>query len=166
MRFDTALADRLTALVLFALGTGMLIGGFTMDRLEIRHIHPASIPGLVPMSLGGALTLCAVLLFLSAAQKSAEISPSTTGELSSASWRNFMIAAVISVFYALVLVGRVPFFWATALYITAFLLIFSWPQEVDKAKRIRVIVFAIGFAGVISAAISILFRYGFLVRLP
>ena len=62
MRFDSPSADRLTAVAFFALGAAMAWGGFVMDRLEIRHIHPASIPGLVPMVLGGALMICAVLL--------------------------------------------------------------------------------------------------------
>ena len=45
-----AMADRLTAGLLFLLGLALLVGGYTMDRLEIRQIHPASIPGLVPIS--------------------------------------------------------------------------------------------------------------------
>ena len=40
----------------------MLAGGYAMDRLEFRQIHPASIPGLLPMILGAALMVCAVLL--------------------------------------------------------------------------------------------------------
>ena len=65
MRFDTPAADRITAATLFALGAAMTWGGFVMDRLEIRQIHPASIPGLVPMILGAAMMLCATLLALS-----------------------------------------------------------------------------------------------------
>ena len=44
-----AMADRLTAIVLLVIGLALLVGGWTMDRLEVRQIHPASIPGLVPM---------------------------------------------------------------------------------------------------------------------
>ena len=53
-----AKADRVTAIVFLALGLAMLVGGWQMDRLEIRQIHPASIPGLLPMILGGLLALC------------------------------------------------------------------------------------------------------------
>ena len=60
MRLDSARADQVTALVFFVLGVAMAIGGYTMDRLEVRQIHPASIPGLVPMILGGLLALCAI----------------------------------------------------------------------------------------------------------
>lgn len=164
MRFDTAFADRVTAIVLFALGAAMLGGGFTMDRLEIRHIHPASIPGLVPMILGGALMVCAALLFTGANKKSTELD--STSEISSQSWRSFLIAAALSVFYALALVGRAPFFLATAAYITTFLIVFSWPEQTDRAKRIRLFIIAVIFGGVVAGAISVLFRYGFLVRLP
>src|SRR6056297_2853194 len=58
MPFDSARADRITAFVFFVLGAAMTWGGYVMDRLEIRQIHPASIPGLVPMFLGVALMLC------------------------------------------------------------------------------------------------------------
>ena len=44
MTFDGKMADRLTAIVLFGLGLAMAWGGFEMDRLEIRRIHPSSIP--------------------------------------------------------------------------------------------------------------------------
>lgn len=164
MRFDTAFADRVTAIVLFALGVAMLGGGFTMDRLEIRHIHPASIPGLVPMILGLGLMICAALLFLNARHKAVEAGQDS--EISSQSWRSFLIAAALSVFYALALVGRAPFFLATAGYITVFLILFSWPEQPDRNKRIRLLIFAVIFGGVIAGGISVLFRYGFLVRLP
>ena len=39
-----AQADRIAAVVFLALGLAMLAGGWTMDRLEARRIHPASIP--------------------------------------------------------------------------------------------------------------------------
>ena len=56
-----AKADLLTGVVLLALGLAMLYGGFAMDRLTIRQIHPASIPGLVPVGLGLALAVCTVI---------------------------------------------------------------------------------------------------------
>ena len=55
-------ADRITALVLVGLGVAMFWGGFVMDRLEVRQIHPASIPGLMPMGLGMLTVVCGVVL--------------------------------------------------------------------------------------------------------
>ena len=147
-------ADRITAVILFLVGAAMLYGGFTMDRLEVRQIHPASIPGLVPMILGAALMLCAGLLFRASR-------PAQPGTGESGSTGNLLIAAALSVFYAVVLVGRVPFVVATAAYITAFILIFT-----AGPTRWRRVLFAAAFAGIFAAAIAALFRFGFLVRLP
>jgi len=169
MRFDSPAADRLTALVFLAIGAAMLWGGWTMDRLEIRQIHPSSIPGLVPMFLGAALMLAAVLLFLSASRAVREpVAPESDGqtEANKASVLNFALAAVWSTFYALALVGRMPFGVATGIYIAGFSVWFGWPRDGDTAKRVRWVVLSLVFAGVMATAISVLFRYGFLVRLP
>lgn len=158
MRFDSAIADRVTAVVLFALGGAMLWGGFVMDRLEIRQIHPASIPGLVPMILGAAMMLCAALLAWSAT--SAERKEPDEG-----SWRSFAFTAVWSCFFAVVLVSRIPFAAATAIYVAGFAGWFMLP-DTPTASRLKLTVLIIGFGLVTALAISSLFRYGFLVRLP
>ena len=166
MRFDSAAADRLTSVVLFALGAAMLIGGYTMDRLEIRQIHPASIPGLVPMILGGSLMLCAALLFTSAERRARGGAPEAGDGDGGVSWFNLLATAVLSTVFALVLVGRLPFVVSSALYITVFIAYFSWPRGADGAQKLKVSALAVTSGVVASASISLLFRYGFLVRLP
>ena len=158
-----ALADRLTAAVLFALGLALLAGGYTMDRLEIRQIHPASIPGLVPMILGVLLAICAVLLLLSsfkADERNADM------VLSGGSWGRLGTTAVICTGYALGLVGWLPYFWATFIFTTAFALLFSFPT--GGARKAQAISAAgslvLGFA--VAMGSSLLFRELFLVRLP
>jgi len=158
-----ALADRLTAILLFLLGLALLAGGYTMDRLEIRQIHPASIPGLVPMILGVLLALCAALLFWSsykAQERNAEL------VLSGGSWARLGITTVICTFYALGLVGWLPYFWATFVFTTCFTLVFSFPLE--GARRVQVMslagALALGFG--VALGSSLLFEKLFLVRLP
>lgn len=158
-----ALADRLTALLLFLLGLALLVGGYTMDRLEIRQIHPASIPGLVPMILGVLLALCAVLLFRSSyksGQRNAEL------VLSGGSWARLGMTAGLCTVYALALVGWLPYFWATLVFTTCFTLVFSFP--LDGGRRAQLIAFAgaLVLGVVVSAGSSLLFRELFLVRLP
>jgi putative tricarboxylic transport membrane protein len=162
MHLDSASADRLAALVLFVLGVGMLAGGYTMDRLEIRQIHPASIPGLVPMILGATLALLAAMLWVRARRSPAEADWIRDG----VSWGNLWAALALALFYALVLVGRLPFFWATAIFIAVFASWFSWPDAHGTPGRLRAAAAAIVLALVASGAIAGLFRYGFLVRLP
>lgn len=166
MSFDSPLADRITAVVLFALGVAMLAGGYTMDRLEIRQIHPASIPGLVPMILGVTMMICAASLFVGATQRGrregAAEEPSGGGE----SWGRLATTAGLSVAYALVLVGRLPFFVSTALYVGVFILCFTWPTGGTTTRKLMSVAMALLFALATAGAISALFRYGFLVRLP
>ncbi|MFK7792980.1 MAG: tripartite tricarboxylate transporter TctB family protein [Devosiaceae bacterium] len=182
MTLNSATADRITSLVLFALGLAMLIGGYTMERLEIRQIHPASIPGLVPMILGSAMMLCAGLLFHTsrvapkqdALAKGAdeqevheEASTEDDGHTNgNASTRNLFFAALYSIIYALLLVGTLPFALATAIYITVFYIHFTWEREQTQRALVTNIALGLtfGFAG--AYAIASLFQYGFLVRLP
>lgn len=167
MRIDATTADRMTAIVLFALGSAMLIGGYQMDRLEIRQIHPASIPGLVPMGLGAAMALCAVLLYFSAV-KSGEADSETE---SPGSYKDLIVTTGMCLVYGAGLVGKAPFFLATAIFLFSFSSYFLWPSADDKSSesmpaRIKFLAFNAAFALIFAGAISALFRYGFLVRLP
>lgn len=158
-----ALADRLTAILLFLLGLALLVGGYTMDRLEIRQIHPASIPGLVPMILGALLALCAALLF------HASFKPQDRNAeriLSGGSWARLAITAGLCTVYALGLVGWLSYFWATFLFTTCFALVFSFPLEGARRAQIVAIAgaFALGFGMALGS--SLLFEKLFLVRLP
>ena len=83
-----------------------------------------------------------------------------------ASWGRLATTAVLSGFYALILVGRVPFFAATAVYVGVFILCFTWPTGGTTTHKLRAVIVALIFALATAAAISTLFRYGFLVRLP
>ena len=167
MTLDGAKADRWTSLVLFALGAAMLAGGYAMDRLEIRQIHPASIPGLVPMILGAAMMLCSSLLFWSARRRAGD-APADPQDAPNAigSNRNLAFAAGYSLVYALGLVGWLAFWIATAIYITVFYIHFSWRPDAGSRRRLlhAGLGLAFGLAGAL--AIATLFEHGFLVRLP
>lgn len=162
MRFDTPTADRVAALVFFALGAAMTYGGFVMDRLEIRQIHPASIPGLVPMILGGALMLCAVLLGLGA-----ENAHDRDADGPDVGWNDLFVSLALCCVYALGLVGNLPFGVATAIFVAVFSGWFMWPEaDADRAARLKVAVGAAVFGVAVATATALLFRYAFLVRLP
>jgi putative tricarboxylic transport membrane protein len=162
MRLDSASADRVTALVLFLLGAAASWGGFAMDRLEVRRIHPASIPGLLPMILGVALMICALALAWSTRSPR---DPEATD--AGASWQNLVVVIVWSALYALVAVGTLPFALATGVYIGGFTLWFLWADRGgERRPGVLSAVAVLAFAVVMAVGISSLFRYGFLVRLP
>ncbi len=184
MPFAAARADKIMACVLFALGLAMLIGGYTMDRLEIRDIHPASIPGLLPMILGGAMMLCAALLFSSAGRGEApddladDVADNEAGDTKvdagaandkaaeAPSWRALLAATGYCIVYAVVLVGNMPFMLATGIFIAGFTIHFTWDAAKPARDRWIGVAIAVVFAAACAAAVSLLFRYAFLVRLP
>lgn len=158
-----AKADRATAIVLLALGLAMVVGGWTMDRLEIRQIHPASIPGLLPMILGGLLSLCAVLLWRASSGSSG---PDNARLMTGGSWARLGLTTGLCIVYALGLIGTLSYFWATAIFTFAFSLIFSYP--VGGAPRARAL--SVASAAVLAFGVALgsalLFEELFLVRLP
>jgi putative tricarboxylic transport membrane protein len=63
------------------------------------------------------------------------------------------------------MVGQMPFAAATAIYLAAFVGWFLW-RDVRPERPWLTAAGVLVFAVVAAAAISALFRYGFLVRLP
>jgi putative tricarboxylic transport membrane protein len=165
MTSNSNLADRLTAVVLCALGLAMAWGGFEMDRLEIRRIHPASIPGLVPMILGVCMVICAVFLGLGSLSEPDSDTPRSE-PMDRGNWMDLAFAAGWSCCFAIMLVGRVPFIAASAIYIAVFSAWYLWPQQSEQAARTKMLGLVAVYAGLVAAGVSALFQYGFLVRLP
>ena len=160
---EMSTADRVTAIALAALGLSMSIGGYRMDRLEIRGVHPASIPGLVPMILGVLLVVCALLLWRDAPRNEQTRGASI---LTDGSWTRLGLTAATCLAYALVLIGWLPFLWATALFVFAFAAIFSWPAEADRRGQAEALAGAASLAIATGWGTALLFSEVFLVRLP
>ncbi len=158
-----ALADRLTAILFLMLGLALLVGGYTMDRLEIRQIHPASIPGLVPMILGVLLSICAVLLYRSSYRPEER---NAAPVFSGGSWGRLGITTVICTVYALGLVGWLPYFWATFVFAVCFTLIFSFPLDGERRTQLIAVAGALVLGVGVALGSSLLFQELFLVRLP
>ena len=168
-------ADFITAVVLITLGLATLYGSWTMDRLEIRRIHPASVPGLVPGGLGLAIAVCGALLLIRSVRSGGHRPLSGDGSftrwLHSIEAQRLALAAVLCLVYPLVLVGWLPFWLATGLFVFAFIVAFEWsPQDGEaapsSARRRAVLLWAAVQAVLVAAIVSIVFQELFLVRLP
>ena len=157
--------NRLSRSVLCLLGLAMAWGGFEMDRLEIRRIHPASIPGLVPMILGVCMVICSIFLGLGTMSEPDSDAPKQE-KMNRGNWFDFTFAAGWSIVFAVLLVGRVPFMAAAAVYIAVFAAWYLWPQQTEQAGRLKMVSLVVLYAGLVAIGISALFQYGFLVRLP
>ncbi len=159
----SAKADLFTGLVLIALGAAMTVGGLGMDRLEIRNIHPASIPGLVPTALGIALVVAALALAIRALR---QVRAPADAADDGFSWRAIGLALLLTVGYAVGLVGRIPYEIATGLFVFLFIAAFEWQRKAPARRRLIRLGTALVQAVLVAAVVTVVFERLFLVRLP
>ena len=162
-----ARADLITALVLVGLGLVIVYFSWTMDRLEVRRINPATIPGLVPLLLGGALTVLGAMLAVRSARLVAPGSGTALARVF-VSWPVVRIGTVLALalFYTLVLVGRMPFWLASGLFIFAFIVLFETILADRPKPLLPTLLWALGIAIAGGGGIFWVFARIFLVRLP
>ena len=166
-----ARADLVTGVVLFTLAVAVSYGAWTMDRLEIRQIHPLSVPGLLPGLLGIALAICSVILLAQAAgirRRPTAATPAAANETAEAgnSVRKLGLAAVLCLIYAVGLGGRLPFWLATALFVSGFILLFEWEEASSRRERLASLAWALVIGLGTGLAVAYGFSELFLVRLP
>jgi putative tricarboxylic transport membrane protein len=163
-------ADFVTGIVLILGSLYVIVESWRMPRMEHLGAHPLSVPGLVPAFLavllivsGGVLVIRSVLagghrLELSAA-KAREI-------LAKPGNRRLVITLALTVGYAGVLIGRLPYPLATGLFVFAFTAIFEWERGMPATRRLTVLAVAAVLAAASTAIVSYSFERLFLVTLP
>lgn len=162
-----ARADLLTAIALVALGLVIFYFSWTMPRLENRHVHPATIPGLVPICLSVALTICGLLLLWRSSRIDAP--GGWHGLASLFTTRQALRVLVIlglALIHTLILVGWLPFWAAAMFFIFTFIMIFETWLNDGPVNPLSSLLWAIGIAIVGGGGIYYLFERIFLVRLP
>jgi hypothetical protein len=160
-------ADFVTSLVLLAFGAAMLWVSLEMPRFEQRNINPYSIPGIVPGILAGVNLILAAILFVRSLRRGG-FRLGGTGVRSAIfndGSKRLAIAFVLTVAYAVGLVGVIPFWLATFLFVAVFILVFEWPLVAAKRRWI-LIASALVQGALVSAVVAAVFQELFLVTLP
>ncbi|MEO3474947.1 tripartite tricarboxylate transporter TctB family protein [Roseomonas sp. CAU 1739] len=156
-------ADLVTALVLFALGTAIVVQAWQMPRFVEQSGTGLTAPGIVPGFYGVVIALLSVLLGVrSIARGGWAKGGAATG--SAADRRQLGTAAVLGLVYAGILVGRLPFWLASALFVFAFTAAFEW--ELGPQGRARRIIEAALIGLGTGVAVMLVFEKLFLLRLP
>ena len=160
-------ADLLAGLFFIILGLAIFYGAWTMDRLEVRRIQPLTAPGLVPGLLSAALTLCGfILAFRSLKTPAGGGWQQLSGALTSGAAGRALIVMLLALIYTLGLIGTLPFWAATAIFVFAFIMVFEcWLAEPRRSWLVS-LPWALGLAIATSAAVTLVFERAFLVRLP
>lgn len=157
--------DLATAAVLLALGLGVMALAWRMPSFVEQSGTGLTAPGIVPGFHGTVLALLSVLLGLRAVRRGA-LQPGAPGlgAWSRDDARQLGTAALLGVLYAGVLVGRVPFWMATSLFVFAFTAAFEWPA--GPVGRVRRLVEAALLGLAAGGIVTLVFERIFLVRLP
>jgi putative tricarboxylic transport membrane protein len=156
-------ADFVTGLAFALLGLAVVWASLEMPRFADRAIDPYTVPGLVPGVLGAIILALGMVLLVRAALAGGwrlgglrpEKGPGT---------RRLVLALILCLGYAAGLVGRMPFWLATFLFVAGFVVLLEWPQ--GKGRRLGRLTLALVYGAAISAAVTLVFQEVFLVRLP
>lgn len=158
-------ADFVTGIILVTLGVAVVVASLDMPRFAERNINPYTVPGLVPGMLGAVLTVLGAVLFGRAAGRGGWRIRMARHERDSG-WGRLALALVLTLGYAAGLVGWLPFWLATALFVGGFVALFEWRMAQNRSARIRRIGFAVLYGALIAAVVTFVFQELFLVRLP
>ncbi|VAW11942.1 hypothetical protein MNBD_ALPHA09-2373 [hydrothermal vent metagenome] len=163
-----ARADFITAVVLILLGLGALVESAGMPRFETLNIEPYTVPGIVPGVLSFILILLGMLLLVRACAKGGwRLDPRRAVALFlSPDNKRLTIALVLTLGYAAGLVGRVPYWLATVIFVFFFTATYEWSGDDGAGPRARKLATAGVQAVLVAIAVTVVFQEIFLVRLP
>jgi divalent metal cation (Fe/Co/Zn/Cd) transporter len=157
-----ALADLITSVFLAGVGIFIFVNAYQMPRLEQRNVHPLTVPGFVPMMLGGVLVVLSLLLaYRSFRNTNSESMRELMALLRSREAARAAAGAGLVLLFVLVLIWA-----ASALFIFAFIIVLEVFLDDEPPKLVRSLIWALLTASIASAAIYYLFAQIFLVRLP
>lgn len=142
-------------------GLLIVVESLRMDRFTNMGATLYTMPGFVPGMIGIVITLLGSLLALRGWRRSRSTG-NTTGQATPVVNQRIAITIATTILYAGGLLGRAPFWLATALFVAVFTWVFA-PQEQSAARRAT----AALLAGVLTTSIVMfVFQEIFLVRLP
>ena len=163
-------SDFIAALCWMALGTAILIGSWTMDRLESQDVNPYTVPGLLPGLLGIAIVLLGGgLLWRSCRQGALRVWRIPAALPDPGAARQLWLALGLCVAFDAGLVGHgLPFWLAAAIFVTAAILTLQHAQRKAAGRRLslRAVLVAASIGLGAGGAITLVFQQIFLVRLP
>jgi putative tricarboxylic transport membrane protein len=158
-------ADLYTAAVLFAFGLGVVALAWRMPTFVEQSQTGLTAPGIVPGFHGTVVAILAILLGLRAIRRGALSGAATASRaFAPGDGRRLLSAAALGTLYAGVLVGRLPFWMASALFVFAFAASFEW--EAGPVGRARRLVEAALLGLGTGLGVMLVFERIFLVRLP
>lgn len=156
-------ADFFTSLVLIAFGLGVFAEALRMPRYENLGVNPYTAPGVVPGILGLTLTLFGLIMLVRAWRQRAA---GVAAQPADTSGRRLLLTIGVTLGYGAVLVGWLPFWLATFVFVSGFILLFELREPERRRTVTRIVLLALVEGALVAAAVTFVFERIFLVRLP
>lgn len=163
-------ADLITGLVLIVFSIVVIEESWRMPRLEHLGVKPESAPGLVPALLGIMMLILGGVLTVRAIRRGGHhlgvTRENTIRTLLEPGNLRLIGTLVLCVAYAGVMIGHMPYWLATGIFVFLFVAIFEWRRDAGRPERIRALAFAAGLAVIVAGVVTWVFANLFLVTLP
>ncbi len=145
-------------------GSVILVEALRMDRFTSMGATVYTMPGFVPGMIGVVVMVLGLVLALRGWHrlKTSSSSPESVEPAEPIINGRIGFTILLTLVYAGGLIGRVPFWLGTALFVGTFTWLFA-PPEQSVQRRLTHCALA---GGLTSAVVSIVFQEIFLVRLP
>lgn len=154
------------AIAFFLVGGAIVWQAFSMPTFRERQGEIFTAPGIVPGFYGVIICFLSVLLGGRAVGRARRgLGPTAAGSASKGLLGLALVACLCLVF-AIGLVTRLPFWLASAIFVSVFILIFEWEKNASRASRARLLAISLAIGLIAGIAISLVFERAFLVRLP
>ena len=163
-------ADFLTGIALVAFSTMVAVESWRMPRFENTNVNPYSVPGIVPGILSVIIMILGGVLIVRSISRGGHrlgwTARSVTSTLAAPENKRLFFAVFLTVGYGGGLIGSIPYWLATFLFVFAFVLIFDWQAGMARARMFRLGAVAFAVASVTSGLVTWVFTEAFLVTLP
>ena len=160
--------DLWTAAVFLLLGVAIVVICWGMPTFKEQKGEIYTAPGLVPGLYG--LVICVLSIWLavrslnrgalSGAMSGREAAPEGTSNL------RLALAAALCLVFCAGLIGRMPFWMAAAVFVTAFIALFEWQRGESAGRRLTKLGTAVLQGIITGIAVVLVFERVFYVRLP
>lgn len=158
--------DLYTSLVFIAFGVGVVVESLRMPRFENLGVNSYTVPGIVPGVVGATIALLAGVMLLRSLRRLQPGGDLESGPLAEGSTRRLLLTLTVTLAYGGLLVGLLPFWLATFLFVTTFIVLFEWRGGQARGRLGRTVAVALLEGVLVAAAVTFVFERIFLVRLP
>lgn len=156
-------------IAVFFMALGCAIVGLSLqmptglDQKGAIYTAPGLVPGLYGLIIAG-LSIWLGVRAMGRMRRGEAGVPLAAGDAAS-NWR-LTGAALLCVVYAVGLIGRLPFWMATAAFVALFIALFEWEPGLTARERLRPIATALAQGLITGLLVTLVFEKIFYVRLP